>query len=98
MNLYLNEEKKYTWRFNLPAIACLLYHGFIDDVKLSEPFDGQALLIYGGKSDHVDEEQIQLMRNWIPNLELYCIPQGTHYLHVEYPNELLQSAVAFINR
>lgn len=60
-------------------------------------YNGPTLLIYGGKSEYVDDNQIVKLNQHFPNLKTHCIKDGTHYLHVEKASEFLEHTIKFIN-
>ena len=98
LSLMKTEDNKFAWMFNVDAITKFLAEDHMNRLHYTEPFRGPTLLIYGEKSDYIDKDQIDLMKQWLPNLELHCVSGATHYLHVEQPNEFLKVTAGFINR
>lgn len=97
LNLVETESGQIAWQLNLDALEKSLNEGVIDTMSVEGMYNGPTLLIYGSKSEYVDEDQINKLAEHFPNLQTQCIKDGTHYLHVEKASEFLKYATEFIN-
>jgi len=98
MNLHQDESGQVKWRFNLESIVQSLEKGCFNQVIYNQPFNGQVLLIYGNKSDQIDDHQLIILKKWFPNIVIECIQDANHYLHIEHVNQFLDKLLPFINQ
>ncbi len=88
-NLYWKEQGKLAWRFNLDAI----FRQRTEMMKAlpDERIDNEVLLLRGGKSKYVLDDDMQAIEAMIPRVEFDTIENAGHWLHAEAP-------VVFIER
>jgi len=98
MNLYQDQDGKVNWRFNLDSIIQSLEKGWLNELVYDKPFEGKVLLIYGKKSDQIDDNQLVLLKKWFPNIVFECIEDANHYLHIEHVNQFLDKLLPFVNQ
>ncbi|CAG2102789.1 unnamed protein product [Medioppia subpectinata] len=55
------------------------------------PFTGQTFLIHGQNSEYVKLDDYKAIRELIPNIQFECMAGTGHYLHVEKPNQFVDS-------
>jgi esterase len=103
--LEMNAERsggRYRWKINA---AALKGSPFLNGPDFS-PFAGSlagssevpALLIAGGESDYVREEDIPLFRRYFPNASVEVIPGCGHWLHYICSDSFLKLLSGFIDR
>ena len=89
-SLQRTDKGTYIWRINLEAIsghATDLGRGIIGNSTYDQP----ALFIRGEKSNFITDEDIPLIEKKFTKSKIATIPDGTHWLHAEKPDELIQS-------
>jgi esterase len=59
------------------------------------PFLNPALLIRGGLSNYVSNEDVDAMRLLMPKMREHTIPEATHWVHADNPIELLKIVSVF---
>ncbi len=94
-SLYWKEKGKLAWRFNLPIIA-----KEIENVGEALPnqavFYGATLFARGGKSNYIEDEDMELILRHFPEASLKTIEGAGHWLHAEKPKEFFEIANAFL--
>lgn len=95
-SLYRKEDGTYSFRFNLksltknnPEVGKVM---LTDDISYSKP----ALFVRGEKSDYIQPEDHQLIKSFFNNVEIKSIPDTSHWLHVEKPDEFYRVASEFL--
>jgi esterase len=82
------------FRVNLPVLS--REYGRIRGLTpLDGVFPGPALLVRGGDSDYVTEEDLPRMRRWFPRLELETVAGAGHWLHADQPAAFRELCVRF---
>ena len=103
--LEMNAERAdggYRWKINVSALR----HSPFAAGSEFAPFDDSlaggsevpALLIAGGESDYVREEDIPLFRRYFPNASVEVIPGCGHWLHYICSDSFLRMLTRFIDR
>ena len=96
-NLELADEK-YKWSINLKAIKNSLNDlRKFPIIKKFNRFDGEAICIYGGKSNYVKEEYFKIFKKFFSNISLHEIKDADHFLHIENPLEFYEVSNKFLN-
>jgi len=93
-NLSRNNEGRFTWRVNLPAIdqhlqetgEAMIYKGV---------FHGPTLFINGKKSDYYHVTDDDLIKNIFPNAEIILLDTG-HWVQAERPQEFAHLVLQFL--
>jgi pimeloyl-ACP methyl ester carboxylesterase len=94
-NLFRKEKDLLSWRINLEAIDLNL-ESLYDGVFNSTIYNQPALFVRGGKSDYIIEEDIPNIKKNFPNADIVSIPNGTHWLHADAPEEFFAHVSAFL--
>jgi len=76
-------EFGYKWQVNLEVLHASLQVLRQNSLQGGQVFDGQCLLVVGGKSDFVQEGDAQTMREFFPQLKVVTLPAAGHNVHVE---------------
>jgi pimeloyl-ACP methyl ester carboxylesterase len=61
-------------------------------------FDGEVLLVAGGRSAYVRPEDHAQMRRFFPRVRIETIPGADHWPHVTAPDALEQALRGFLRR
>jgi esterase len=93
-NLETDSSGGLKWKVNLPALL-RNYPALTGAVRGGRQFHGRTLLLRGGKSDYVRNEDETLAREHFPKLEMRTIEGAGHWLHAEASGEFLESCEAF---
>jgi abhydrolase domain-containing protein 11 len=96
MNLVKVEKGVIGWNYHLQALKEMLEKGYIGQFVAKTPFPGEALFIYGGRSDYIRDEDMPNIRELFPNSRFHRIPRGSHYLHIERQQEFLEALLPFL--
>jgi esterase len=89
-----NADQKMDWRFNLKVIS-LNY----DNIRVAVPFQvsqTNTLIIKGGKSHYISEEDELDYKARFPKSELVSIAEADHWVHAEKPKEFSEAVLNFI--
>ena len=91
-------DGKYKWSINLKAIKNSLNDlRKFPTIKNIYRFNGEAICIYGGKSNYVKEEYFKIFKNFFSNISLHEIRDSDHFLHIENPLEFYEASNKFLN-
>lgn len=94
-NLGRNGDGTFTWKLNLPVITREIE-------KVGEPLQGEAsfskpsLFIRGGRSDYIQNGDIQLINRIFPDNRLVTIEDAGHWVHAEKPAEFISAVRQFL--
>jgi pimeloyl-ACP methyl ester carboxylesterase len=94
-NLYWKEKGKLGWRPDLQAISNNV-DSMYDGVHYSSKFEGPSLFVRGGKSDYVLDEDIPAILQNFPGAIIKTIPNGTHWVHADEPDEFYRMLIEFL--
>ena len=94
-NLRTSPEGGLEWKVNLLGLL-ENYPGLTAAVEGGRQFDGNTLLLRGGKSDYVNEADAALTREFFPNLEFQTIDGAGHWLHAEAPDAFYGACSRFL--
>lgn len=95
-NIYWKEgpNEEMDWRFNLKVIT-ENYDAIIAAVpKGSSPID--TLVIRGGNSDYIQDNDLEDFKTHFPNYHLEIIEGSGHWVHAEKPVEFFETVLKFI--
>ncbi len=93
-NLARQPDGTFRWKFNLPVLY-KYYDAIIGPVE-GEPFEGPALFIKGGASDHITEAHLPQIEKLFPNSRLEVMEGVGHWLHAEHPDQFLRLVRGFL--
>ena len=69
----------------------------IPTIKNFNRFDGEALCIYGGKSNYVKEDYFKIFKIFFSKIFFHEIKDADHFLHIENPLEFYDASNKFLN-
>ena len=94
-SLYRTEKNTYAWRFHLPAIS-----GHANDIGRGISgrfvFENPTLFIRGGFSTFILDEDKKEIRKLFPQAKILTIPEATHWIHAEKPEEFIDIVTDFL--
>jgi esterase len=82
MNL-VRDEFGLKWQVNLDVLHASLQILRQNSLDAKDIFKDASLLIAGGKSDFIENGDVDAMRKWFPNLEYRMLPKAGHNVHVD---------------
>lgn len=93
-NLYWKSKGELAWRFNLKTLSDNL-------VEISAEAGQQiclndTLFIRGGKSNYIQDSDVQWIDHYFPNHRLHTIANAGHWLHAEAPDEFYDVTLEFL--
>jgi esterase len=94
-NVYWRNKDTLDWRLNLNGInenLPLVYESMTGENQ----FMGPALFIRGGLSDYILNEDLDEIYKKFPRAELVTIPNATHWVHADAPEEFLEIVSRFL--
>jgi pimeloyl-ACP methyl ester carboxylesterase len=94
-NLTRNAETQaFEWKMNLPVLQKEYQHilGNISDGK----YDGETLFVRGRNSDYIQDDEIENIKKYFPNMILETIEDAGHWIHAEQPKILLDMMQQFL--
>lgn len=83
-NLHREGQTDFKWRLNLDGICDNLDQMF-DGIQIPEAFTKPTLIIRGGDSDYIIDEDIPDLESAFPNQTFHTIKGATHWVHAEAP-------------
>ena len=93
-NLSRKKEGGFRWKMNLPvlekAYLDILDQPYIDFVDIP------TLFIKGDKSDYIKLEDKDILDNLFENYRLITIADAGHWIHVDQPEKLYSTIIAFL--
>ena len=67
-------------------------------LRRNETFNKPTLFIRGGRSNYIEDDDVPLIRQIFPQAEIATLPEAGHWVHVEAPEEFLQTVLNFLSR
>jgi len=83
-NVYIREDRKLDWRFNLDVLKNK-YTEFITVAIKSGIYNGATLFLAGEKSRYILPEDRINIKEQFPNAEFKTIPNAGHWVQAENP-------------
>ena len=93
----VQEGDNYRWRINLGPIKNSLVE--ISDFPTLESVrfhHGPSLFLVGENSDYIRPEHHPVIEKYFSNVEIHCIDNAGHWLHIDQPNAVLGKIRAFL--
>lgn len=81
-NLVKHGSSGFSWRMNLKSL-CKNYHHIMAGQSATTPFEGEVLLIAGGRSNYVQNHHRDHVLKLFPQISMRIIPDTGHWLHAE---------------
>ena len=94
-NLKRSEGGAFRWRVNLKAITAA-YPRLLEEVAREGLYAGPTLVLSGGRSRHVRDEDEAPMRQKFPHCVFRRIPTAGHWVHADAPEEFVGAILHFI--
>ena len=95
-NLTRNDQKKFTWRINLPVIAREI-EAIGKGLNQNYRFDKPTLFIRGGRSDYIKGGDTHLIHSIFSDVFLQTIENAGHWLHAEQPDVFYRHVMDFLH-
>lgn len=95
-NLERLEDGSYQWKMNLPVLHAY-YEEITQEVNGNTPFFKPTLIIKGGDSRYISEQDKIDFKNLFPNYQFVEIPNAGHWVHAEQPNLFYEAVNNFLN-
>jgi esterase len=92
----VREEEGFRWRLNVGALEGSTVAA--DWAHVTGTYDGEALLVAGGKSGYVRAEDHAVMQHFFPRARIETLPAADHWPHVTAPQELEAALRGFLQR
>lgn len=90
------DGERYTWGMNLDAIQA-----HYDNINAALPrdamFDGPTLIVRGGRSDYVADEDLPRMREQFPRSRVVTIEEAGHWVHADAPSAFSDAVMEFLH-
>ena len=83
MTNLVSGEFGFKWQINLEVLHASLQVLRQNSLKGGQVFEGQTLLITGGKSKFVKDEDLKEMREYFTNMKVVKVHKAGHNVHVE---------------
>lgn len=89
------DGERYTWGMNLDAIQA-----HYDHINAALPrdatFSGPTLIVRGGRSDYVADEDLPRMRDQFPDSRVVTIDKAGHWVHADAPSAFADAVMEFL--
>ena len=94
-NLGRDSQGKFYWKMNLRGIW-ENYPRLAEPLAAEKPFAKPTLFVRGGRSDYIRPEDEALIYELFPQTKLETIPDASHWVHSDKPEEFLALVRAFL--
>ncbi len=94
-SLERNADGSYEWKMNVDVLE-RDFPEVIKGIELQDSYPFPTLVIRGGKSKYVQEEDLELLKQHFPKLEVVTLANAGHWLHAEAPKEFLEAVQEFL--
>lgn len=95
-NLYWVDKTQLGWRFNLDALKANM-NNILAEIQLEENWI-PTLFIRGEKSNYILDDDLPLMEEKYPDMQLFTIPNAGHWVHAEAPELFMNTVLEFLVR
>ncbi|HXV82228.1 MAG TPA: alpha/beta fold hydrolase [Candidatus Binatia bacterium] len=96
-NLARDENGRLRWKVYLEVVY-RNYDKLARGLAVERTFDKPTLFIRGGKSNYIEDDDATLIRQIFPQADIATLPEAGHWVHVNAPEEFLQTVLNFLNR
>ncbi len=90
----VRDGQGFRWRLNAPALEASTVSA--DFAGVDGRYDGPSLLVAGGRSPYVTEQDVAVMHRHFPAAVFVKIAQADHWLHVSAPDSLARILTDFL--
>lgn len=87
----------YRWKMNIDTLE-RDYEEILKAIKPGRVFDKPSLMLRGERSGYVTTENINLLRQLFPNIQIETIEGAGHWLHAENPIEFEERVRGFMEK
>lgn len=94
-NLFWREPGLLDWRFNLPAIYNEREH--LMAALPQERVESSTLFLTGGRSHYVLPEDVDAIKQLVPQVTFDVMAGAGHWLHAEDPTQFIQRTLAYLS-
>jgi esterase len=94
-NLGRDDLWKFKWKLNLPSIY-RNYPQLKDAIECNGTFNGPALFVKGGKSDHILAEDVPRIVKLFPRARVEELPSAGHWVHADDLEGLVKALKEFL--
>lgn len=88
-------KEGYHWKMNIDTLE-RDYEEVLKAIRPGRIFDKPTLLLKGEKSNYVNEENINLLRQLFPRIKIEAIKDSGHWVHAENPDLFEQRVRSFM--
>jgi esterase len=96
-NLARDERGRLRWKIHLEAIY-RDYDKLAREVASERTFDKPTLFIRGGRSNYIEDADAPLIRQIFPQAAITTLPEASHCVHIDAPEEFLKTFLNFLTR
>ena len=90
-----DKEKGFAWKFNLEVIS-QNYEEVLKEIPLEDANYLPTLFIYGGKSNYLNENDLETLPKLFPLAQFVSVPDAGHWLHAENPSVFMKEVQDFL--
>jgi pimeloyl-ACP methyl ester carboxylesterase len=94
-NITRDKKNNFIWKLNVNTLLANI-DNISQKIDSNTSFPKPTLLIYGGRSDYVNADDIKNLQQLFPALQTRVIPNTTHWLHAEAPEEFHKIVMEFL--
>ena len=95
-NLARDSNGRLHWKVHLEAIY-QNYDKLAQGFAPGRTFDKPTLFIRGGRSNYIEDDDAPLIRQIFLQAEIATLPAAGHWVHIDTPEEFLQTVLNFLN-
>jgi esterase len=95
-NLYWIEKGKLAWRMNIPVLEKEM-PAIVAALDVEENFT-PTLFIRGTASNYILDEDVSILEDHFPDMQLVSIDNAGHWVHAEAPSEFMEAVLGFCLR
>jgi pimeloyl-ACP methyl ester carboxylesterase len=95
-NVYWRTPSALDWRLNLAAVGKNILNMF-EGVEGDSVFDKPVLLIRGGLSGYVPDEEITEIKKRFPRAQVTTLASASHWVHADAPGEFYERVSTFLS-
>ena len=95
-NLKQETTGRFRWRLNIKTLKDS-YTEVTKGLHTDKIFPGTTLFVRGGKSNSIESADLPLIKRVFPAAKIVTVPSAGHWVHIDSPNELLQTIVGFLD-
>ena len=96
-NLDRREDGSYAWKMNLPILHAD-YEEIIKAIISKGNFPHPTLVIKGGNSRYILDDDLLDFNQFFPDNTLVTIPNAGHWVHAEAPQLFYETVIHFLNQ